>query len=115
MNKKKKGAMSPARKKKIIRYAVIFCILCFVVGLTAVILKYCNETQYRGKYDSDYDYDGVSLVGKWMDDDADESAYDVYEFVDSDTVILTTPSKTCFEVSFFSKSSIILPFQIQLQ
>ena len=41
-------------------------------------------------YNEDYVYDGSSLIGKWMDDDLDPNSYDVYEFVDNETVILTT-------------------------
>ncbi len=60
-------------------------ILALLICLTVVMLISCG-----GEYDKNYEYDGESLVGKWIDKSVDESEYDIYDFVDEDTVILTT-------------------------
>lgn len=62
------------------RFALVMMICLFVIVLTC-----CG-----GKYDKKYEYDGVSLVGKWIDKNIDDSEYDIYNFVDEDTVILST-------------------------
>ena len=63
--------------KKII-VALLICL--FVVALVG-----CG-----GEYDKKYEYDGTSLIGKWIDFKVDESEYDIYEFVDDTRVVLTT-------------------------
>ena len=51
--------------KKII-VALLICL--FVVALVG-----CG-----GEYDKKYEYDGTSLIGKWIDFKVDESEYDIY-------------------------------------
>lgn len=60
-------------------------ILAMMICLTVIMLFGCG-----GKYDKKYEYDGVSLIGKWIDKNVDESEYDIYNFVDESTVILST-------------------------
>ena len=40
------------------------------------------------KFDENYVYDGKSLIGKWCEEDYNESYYLTYEFFDNDTVLL---------------------------
>ena len=62
------------------RIALIMLIAIFVIALGSC----------RDAYDEDYVYDGVSLIGKWIDEKPNENAYDVYDFVDKSRVALTT-------------------------
>jgi len=77
-----------ADKKKIIKFAIIAGILTLVAALCVGLIVYYEGCD--GKYDKNYEYDGHSLLGRWVDENMDESSYDVYDFVDESHVILTT-------------------------
>lgn len=63
-------------------FLIIFLISCTVF---AVMLCSCGEL-----YNEKYVYDGTSLIGKWVDEKPNTNSYDVYEFIDSENVVLTT-------------------------
>ena len=65
------------------RLSISVLILCL---MSILLLCGCDKKQY----DKKYVYDGSSLIGKWVDDKIDENAYDVYEFIDNENVILST-------------------------
>ena len=71
-------------------------ILSLILILCVVLMVACDGCS---KYNENYKYDGSSLIGKWMDEAPNENEYDVYEFIDSDTVILT---KYCFGIALDS-------------
>lgn len=84
-----KKTKKPFDKKRLIKILIIIGALCLIVGLSLYFIIWspaCSDS----KYDEDYEYDGSSLLGKWVDENLDEKSYDVYDFVDNDTVILTT-------------------------
>ena len=66
--------------KKVV--AILCIIICIVLAISLVS---CGKL-----YNKKYKYDGSSLVGKWIDEELNESSYDIYEFVDDKNVILTT-------------------------
>ncbi len=76
-------------KKRAIKTAVIITALILVVGLCVALLVFCDGCK-GSKYNKNYKYDGTALIGKWTDSEFNERSYDVYDFVDEDTVILTT-------------------------
>ncbi len=59
----------------------LFVLLCLMF---VILLCGCS------KYNKNYVYDGTSLIGKWIDEELNEDAYDVYEFIDGENVVLTT-------------------------
>ncbi len=82
--------MSKKRKNnKTTKIIIAVVALTLIVGLCVGLLIFADDCK-KSQYNKNYEYDGVSLVGKWMDEELDEKSYDVYEFVDSSKVILST-------------------------
>ena len=67
----------------------LIAIFVLVFSLSLVLIS-CGD-KYVSKYDENYVYDGVSLVGKWVENNHDDEYYQVYEISD-DEIILTSYS-----------------------
>lgn len=76
-------------KKRTARVIIAITMLALIVALCVSLLVFCEDCK-KTKYNKNYKYDGTALIGKWTDSDFDKKSYDVYNFVDEDTVILTT-------------------------
>lgn len=63
--------------KKII--IISLAIICIVLCIGA-----CSEKEYE--FDENYEYDGVSLIGKWREREYNEDQYQVYEFLENGDV-----------------------------
>ena len=91
IHKKKNNKRRAAPKKKITprKFLLMALALTVLAGICIWLVVHfsggCGD-----KYNKNYKYDGTSLVGKWIDENMDEKSYDVYDFVDSSKVILTT-------------------------
>lgn len=53
-----------------------------IVGILLILMSMLCLFACGDKFDEDYVYDGHSLVGKWQEEDYDESGYISYEFFD---------------------------------
>lgn len=78
------------KNKSAKRLAIIILVLVVVVTVLFFALTQHTSSCSKKGYDKNYKYDGTSLIGKWTDTEFKESSYDVYDFVDENTVILTT-------------------------
>ena len=76
------------KNKKTLKTVIVITALALVVGLLVGLLVFSDCK--KSNYDKNYEYDGVSLIGKWVDDELDEKYYDVYEFVNESKVILSS-------------------------
>ena len=64
--------------------------ILLTVSLIACAVVLCLLSGCGDLYNSKYVYSEGALVGKWVDESLDENSYDVYEFIDNESVILTT-------------------------
>ena len=67
----------------------LIAVFVLIFSLSLVLIS-CGD-KYVSKYDANYVYDGVSLVGKWVENNHSDKYYQVYE-ISEEKIILTAYS-----------------------